>query len=87
MIREFNAIPLGKENVDDRLKGLFLLQNPSFIEDSELSSSYVLDKVCNTVGFEPLHILHLGISKLLNECTFKILCLDKVITSSSVVVE
>lgn len=76
-----------KKNSDDRCEGLIQSQNVFFIEDSQLESTSVLGKVHDILGFKHLLHLHLDVSKLMKECTFKFLVSNRVMTKLGAVVE
>lgn len=62
-----------RKNANGRLKDLFLYKNASFLKDSQLPSTSVLDKAYNLIGFQLVWNLHLSTSKLLDKWTFKFL--------------
>lgn len=62
---------LERKKANGHLKYLFPFQNASFSKESQLASKPILGTLYIIFGFEPLHNLHVGISKLLKECTFK----------------
>lgn len=72
-------------NENDCLKDLPLSQNAFFSEKSQLALILVsvLGKNYEIFGFGPIQNLHLGMSKLLNECTFKFISSDRVIVKPS----
>lgn len=74
-------------NTNDPLRDFSISPNTSFIEEFQLASTSVMGTVYGMFGFELLHNLHLDISKLLNECTFKYFGLVRVTTKPSGVVE
>ena len=70
-----NAVNSARTTVMDQCRELLnkhsLAPWPSFLEDLKLSSpSFIPGDIYDLFTFEPLHNLHLGISKLLKQCTF-----------------
>jgi len=59
------------EQCRDTLNEQSLAPWPSFLEDLKVSSqSFIPSDIYELFTFEPLHNLHLGISKLLKQCTY-----------------
>lgn len=78
---------LGKKNTIDRLIDLSPFQKSSFLVDLKLAKTSGLEEVYDTSGFKPPYIVHLGISKLLNNNKFRILASNIVMKKRGVVVE
>lgn len=73
---------LRKETGSDFFVELLLSQRKTFAETTEVASTILLNSIYNIIGFNPLHNLHLGIPKLLEEITFIYLGSDNVKTHS-----
>lgn len=76
----------GKKNVYDRLKDLSLLQKATFRKVLQFASTSVVDTVYDIFGFQPLHDLHLGMSKFPKTCIFKFHGVEKIIKMAGGVV-
>lgn len=76
---------LKKKVASDCRKDLSLSPNLSLLEHSQLGPTTVLGKVYNKVSCEPLRDPHLRKSKMLKECKFKFVGLDRVMTKTGVV--
>lgn len=74
---------LERQNANDLFRSRFLFNNSTFLEDSKLAPTSVLDNIYNVFRFELLHNLRVGISKLLKDYKFKFIGSDRVITKSS----
>lgn len=53
---------VGRKNGNHRFKEFYLFQNAFFLKDSHLTPTSIPCRAYNIIGFEPLHILHRGIS-------------------------
>lgn len=71
-----------EKNANRFLKDLSLTENALFIENIQLASTSVVDKVYDTFGLKPFQNLYVCISKLLSVCTFKFLTLDRLLSIS-----
>lgn len=76
-----------RKSGNDYHKDLFLSENESFIEESQLASASVLVKVYNMFGFELLQNPQSDILKLLEECTFKFIGSNRVMREPGGVAE